>query len=186
MTLPDGRNPWTTHASRVVYDNPWITVREDQVLRPDGAAGIYGVVTMRTATGVVAVTDDDRVVLVGQWRYPLASYSWEIVEGGTDDGEQPHEAAARELREEAGFEAAEWRPLGGPVHLSNCVSAEEGRLFVARGLTAVAADPDGTEELARRLVPVEQALGYVDDGTITDALTVIALLRYARDRSPEA
>jgi 8-oxo-dGTP pyrophosphatase MutT (NUDIX family) len=180
--LPDGPNPWTTQSSRVVYDNPWITVREDAVVRPDGADGIYGVITTRVATGVVAVTDDDRVVLVGQWRYPLRRYSWEIVEGGTDDGETPEQAAARELQEEAGLVADHWEPLGGPVHLSNCFSAEEGRLFVARGLTEVGADPDGTEELARRWVSVDDALARVDDGTITDAMSVVALLRYARRR----
>jgi 8-oxo-dGTP pyrophosphatase MutT (NUDIX family) len=181
--LPSAPNPYTTRASRVVYENPWMRVREDDVVRPDGHDGIYGVVTTRVATGVVALTDDDHVVLVGQWRYPLERYSWEIVEGGTDDGEQPREAAARELREEAGLDAAEWEELGGPVHLSNCISAEEGRLFVARGLTEVGADPDGTEQLQRRVVPVTEALARVDDGTITDAMTVVALLRLARART---
>lgn len=180
--LPDGPDPWTTRGSRVVYANPWITVREDDVVRPDGEDGIYGVITTRVATGVVAVTDDDRVVLVGQWRYPLERYSWEVVEGGTDDGETPEQAAARELQEEAGLVAEHWEPLGGPVHLSNCFSAEEGRLFVARGLREVEATPDGTEELVRRLVPVDDAIALVDDGTITDAMSVVALLRYARRR----
>ena len=182
MTLPEGRNPWTTRASRVVYENPWITVREDDVVRPDGGDGIYGVITTRVATGVVALTDDDHVVLVGQWRYPLERYSWEIVEGGTDDGEAPMDAAARELREEAGFTAEHWEELGAPVHLSNCFSAEEGRLYLARGLVEVGDDPDGTEELARRLVPFDDVVGMVDDGTITDAMTVVAILRVARRR----
>lgn len=180
--LPQGRNPWTTKSSRVVYDNAWITVREDEVVRPDGADGIYGVITTSIATGVVALTDDDHVVLVGQWRYPLEQYSWEIVEGGTGDGEDPLAAAARELREEAGMVADHWEPLGGSVHLSNCFSAEEARLYVARGLHEVGAAPDGDEELARRLVPVDDALAMVDDGTITDAMSVVALLRFARRR----
>lgn len=181
--LPEGANPWTTRSSRVVYANPWITVREDDVVRPDGADGIYGVITTRVATGVVALTDDDRVVLVGQWRYPLEQYSWEIVEGGTDDGESPEQAAARELREEAGLVADHWEELGAPVHLSNCFTTEEGRLYLARGLAEVGADPDGTEELTRRLVPLDDALALVDDGTITDAMTVIALLRTDRRRA---
>lgn len=183
--LPDGPNPWTTRSSRVVYANPWMTVREDDVVRPDGHDGIYGVVTTRVATGVVAVDDHDRVVLVGQWRYPLERYSWEIVEGGTDEGEPPEGAAARELREEAGLVAAHWEPLGGPVHLSNCLSAEEGRLYVATGLTEVGADPDGTEQLQRRWVPVDDAIARVEDGTVTDAMSVIALLRLARRRGAE-
>lgn len=182
-TLPQGRNPWTTTSSRVVYDNPWITVREDGVVRPDGAEGIYGVVTTSVATGVVALTDDDEVVLVGQWRYPLQRYSWEIVEGGTDEGEEPIEAAGRELREEAGLLAGHIEPLGGPVHLSNCFSAEEARLYVARGLHEVGAAPDGNEELTRRVVDFDDALAMVDDGTITDAMSVVALLRCARRRA---
>ncbi len=180
--LPDGPNPWTTRSSRVVYENPWMTVREDDVVRPDGHDGIYGVITTRVATGVVALDDDDRVVLVGQWRYPLERYSWEIVEGGTDDGESPEDAVARELREEAGLVAAHWEPLGGPVHLSNCLSAEEARLYLARGLTEVGADPDGTEQLQRRWVGIDEAIALVEDGTITDAMSVIALLRLARSR----
>lgn len=180
--LPDGRNPWTTLSSRVVYDNAWITVREDEVLRPDGAEGIYGVITTSIATGVVAMTDDDEVVLVGQWRYPLERYSWEIVEGGTEDGEDPLAAAARELAEEAGLAADHWQPLGGPVHLSNCFSSEEARLYLARGLREVGADPDGDEELTRRLVAFDEAISMVEDGTITDAMSVVALLRCARRR----
>ncbi len=180
--LPQGRNPWTTKSSRVVYDNAWITVREDEVVRPDGAEGIYGVITTSIATGVVALTEDDHVVLVGQWRYPLEQYSWEIVEGGTEDGEDPMTAAARELREEAGLVADHWEPLGGPVHLSNCFSAEEARLYLAHGLHEVGSDPDGNEELTRRFVAVDEALAMVDDGTITDAMSVVALLRCARRR----
>lgn len=180
--LPEGRNPWTTRSSRVVYDNAWITVREDEVVRPDGDDGIYGVITTSVAAGVVAMTDDDEVVLIGQWRYPLERYSWEIVEGGTEDSEDPMDAAARELGEEAGLAADHWEPLGGPVHLSNCFSAEEARLYLARGLQEVRADPDGTEELVRRLVPFDEALSMVDDGTITDAMSVVALLRCARRR----
>jgi len=174
------KNPWKTLGTRLVYENPWIRVREDDVIRPDGEPGIYGVVQTRIATGVCAVADDGQIYLIGQWRYPHEEYSWEIVEGGTDDGETPEQAAARELQEEAGLVAEHWEPLGGPVHLSNCFSAEEGRLYLARGLTEVGAAPDGTEELARRWLPVDDALALVDDGTITDAMSVVPLLRYAR------
>lgn len=182
-TLPEGPNPWTTRSSRVVYANPWITVREDQVVRPDGSDGIYGVVTTRIATGVVALTAADEVVLVGQWRYPLGRYSWELPEGGTDDGEDPAHAAARELREETGLVAAHWERLGGPVDLSNCISSEVGHLYLARGLTRGSSDPAGDEELVVRTMPLAEALAAVDDGSITDAMSVIGLLRVARARS---
>lgn len=175
-------NPWRTESSRLVYENPWIRVREDQVITPAGTAGIYGVVEARVATGVVALDEAGRVQLVGQFRYPTNEYSWEIVEGGAEDGEDPALAVRRELREEAGLEAMTWEPLGGPVHLSNCFSAEVAYLYVARGLREVARAPDETEQLELRRVPFGEALEMVDRGEIKDALTIIALLRAARQK----
>lgn len=170
-------NPWKTVSSRVVYENPWIKVREDQVLRPDGQPGIYGVVDTRVATGVVALTPAREVYLVGQWRYPFDAYSWEIVEGGADEGEDPDHAIRRELQEEAGLVAASWRPLGGEVWLSNCFSSEVARLYVAEDLSEVPAAPDGTEELAVMKVPLAEAVRRVTSGEIKDAMSVIALMR---------
>lgn len=175
-------NPWRTLTSREVYANPWISVREDEVVRPDGQPGVYGVVTTRPATGVVALTDDDRVVLVGQYRYTLEEYSWEIVEGGADPGERIEDAIARELQEEAGLTAAHWEPLGAELALSNSVSDERAYLFLATGLTEVADDPEGTEVLQRRIVPLQEAIAMVERGEITDAMSVVALLRVARLR----
>ena len=168
---------WRTLSTRLVYENPWIRVREDQVLRPDGQPGIYGVVEARVATGVVALTPALDVYLVGQWRYPFEAYSWEIVEGGAEDGETPEQAVRRELQEEAGLVADVWRPLGGEVWLSNCFSSEVARLFVAQGLTEVPATPDGTEELAIQRVPLRDAVRRVAAGEIKDAMSVIALTR---------
>ncbi len=178
-----GENPWRTLASRVVYTNPWMTVREDRVVRPDGEEGIYGVIETCAATGVVALTDDDQVYLVGQWRYAFDAYSWEIPEGGAEEGEAPIDAARRELEEEAGVVAEHIEPLGGPFHLTNSLSSETGYLFLARGLKKTATNPDPTEQLAVKTVPFEEALAMVDDGTITDSVTIIALLRAARLRS---
>lgn len=176
------KNPWTTLASKVVYENPWIRVREDAVLRPDGKPGIYGVVETRLATGVVALTPNDEVYLVGQYRYPMGSYSWEIIEGGSDADESALDAAQRELREEAGLVAAHWEPLGPEIHLTNCHSNERGYLFLATGLSEVGATPDGTEELALRKVPLAEALAMVDSGEIADAMSIMALLRLDRAR----
>jgi len=120
------KNPWTTLATRVVYTNPWITVREDKVLRPNGSPGIYGVVETRLATGVLALTPEEDCYLVGQYRYTMHEYSWELIEGGSDPGEDALAAAQRELREEAGLTARDWQPLGGEIHLSNCHSSERG------------------------------------------------------------
>jgi 8-oxo-dGTP pyrophosphatase MutT (NUDIX family) len=176
------QSPWTTVSSRSVYTNDWIRVREDQVIRPSGEPGIYGVVSpVRVATGVVALDESGNVTLVGQYRYPLGCYSWEIPEGGADPGEEPLEGAKRELREEAGLVAKSWRQLGGEVHLSNCFTDEVGYLFVATDLERVPLSPDDTEQLQLRSVPLAEALGEVDSGRITDAMSVIALLRLARE-----
>lgn len=176
------KNPWKTLDTKVVYENPWIRVREDAVVRPDGKPGIYGVVETRLATGVIALTPENEVYLVGQYRYPMDSYSWEIIEGGSDDDESALDAAKRELREEAGLEASHWETLGPEIHLSNCHSNERGYLFLATGLTEVESSPDGTEELVIRKVPLAEALAMVDSGEIADAMSIMALLRLDRAR----
>ncbi len=171
-------NPWQTISSRIVYDNPWITVREDQVLQPDGAPGIYGVVHYKNkAIGVVPVDADGFVYLVGQYRYPLDAYSWEIPEGGCPADEEPLAAAQRELLEETGLEAERWELLA-TAHLSNSVSDEEALIFLATGLTQREAQPDGTEKLEYRRVSTEEALQMVLRGEITDVMSVLGILRY--------
>lgn len=175
--LPTFPNPWKCHSSRVVYENPWITVREDQVTRPDGQPGIYGVVQPRIATGVVAFTPDRQVYLVGQYRYTISRYSWEIIEGGSESHESALQAVQRELEEEAGLRAASWEQLGGEIHLSNCFSSEVAVLFIAWDLTPVTARPEGTEELEIRTVPFATCLELARRGEITDAMTLLAFDR---------
>lgn len=174
-------NPWKTVSSRVVYSNDWLRVREDEVIRPDGQPGIYGVVTPRSvATGVVALNDDDAITLVGQFRYTLDAYSWELPEGGSAPEETPLAAAQRELLEETGLRAGRWEQLGGPVHLSNCLTDEVGYIYLARELTQTEASPEGTEELQVARVPFAEALRRVEAGEITDSMSVIGILRAAR------
>lgn len=174
-------NPWTTLGSRLVYENDWIKLREDKVLRPDGKPGIYSVVSSRVATGVVALTEEGQIYLVGQYRYPTNNYSWEIIEGGANVGESPLEAAKRELREEAGLVAERWDVLGEEVHLSNCFSSEVAMFYVARDLTEVEAEPDATEVLALKKVAAKEAFDMVHSGVIKDAMSIIALGRLERD-----
>jgi 8-oxo-dGTP pyrophosphatase MutT (NUDIX family) len=182
MKLPSATSPWRRLSRRVAYENPWVTVWHDEVTRPDGQPGIYGVVHYANlAVGVVPIDDQDRVVLVGQFRYTLDAYSWEIPEGGVPPDEDLLEGARRELREETGIEAAEWRELGR-IHLSNSISDEAGVVYLATGLTEGPASPDGTEDLEVRRVPFDEALAMTRDGRITDVLSVVALQQVALDR----
>jgi 8-oxo-dGTP pyrophosphatase MutT (NUDIX family) len=177
MAGMDGR--FVRRTRRVAYDNAWITVWHDEVSRPDGSPGIYGVVHFQNlAAGVVALDDQDRVALVGQHRYTMDAYSWEIPEGGVPDGESAQEGARRELREETGVEASTWRELAR-VDLSNSISDERAVLFLATGLTHGEAEADPTEALELRWVPFDEALAMTLDGRITDAMSVVAIQRVA-------
>ena len=175
--------PWVRHSRRIAYENPWIRVYHDEVARPDGSPGIYGLVHMRNAAvGVVAVDADDRVVLVRQYRYALDHDSWEIPEGGVARDEPAIDGARRELREEAGVEAGTWRELCR-VHVSNSITDEVATLYLATDLRVVSQALEASEaDLVVEWVPFGTALDMVLDGRITDALSVIALQRVAIDR----
>ena len=170
----------------VVYENAWITVWHDEVTRPDGSPGIYGVVHFANlAAGVVAIDADDRIALVGQRRYTLDATSWEIPEGGVPTDETPLDGIARELREETGLEATHWRELCR-IDLSNSVTDERAILFVATGLRQGQATPEPTESIELRWVPYAEALAMTMDGRITDAMSVVAIQRLALERQGES
>jgi 8-oxo-dGTP pyrophosphatase MutT (NUDIX family) len=172
-------NPWQTLSSRVVYDNAWIRVRHDEVTRPDGQPGIYGVVQYKNkAIGVLPIDEEGYTYLVGQYRYTLDLYSWEIPEGGCVEGEAPIDAAKRELLEETGLVAYEWKLLG-TAHLSNSVGDETAFFYLATHLALREAQPEGTEKLEMMRVPFAEALRRVREGEITDALSVLAIQHYA-------
>ena len=177
---PPGHDPWRRTGSREVYANPWIRVREDEVVRPDGKPGIYGVVELRhLALGCVPLFADGTTVLVGQHRYTLGAYSWEIPEGGGDPALDPLAEIQRELAEETGLVASSWTPLGR-VHTSNCVTDELGLLWLAEDLVEGPQDPDDTEVLRTWRLPLAEAVELAADGRLTDSLTVAGLLRTAR------
>jgi 8-oxo-dGTP pyrophosphatase MutT (NUDIX family) len=175
------RNPWTRVSATVVYENPWIRVEDHAVIDPGGRPGQYGKVCFKTrAIAVLPIDDAGWTVLVGQYRYTLDEYSWELPMGGAGPDETPQQAGARELREETGLVARDWRELMR-LHTSNSVTDEVAWVFLARGLTQGRSAPESTEDLAVARVPFAEAHARVLRGEITDALSVAAILRVASD-----
>jgi 8-oxo-dGTP pyrophosphatase MutT (NUDIX family) len=175
------KNPWTTLSGEVKYDNPWINVTEYQVINPGGGRGIYGKVHFKNkAIGIVALDADMNTWLVGQFRYTLNEWSWEIPEGGGPFHQSPLEAAKRELQEETGLTAAKWSQILR-LHTSNSVTDEEGFIFLAEDLTIGVTQLEETEaDMKVWKLSLNDALQMVADGEITDSLSVMGLLMTAR------
>jgi 8-oxo-dGTP pyrophosphatase MutT (NUDIX family) len=177
--VPEKRGEWTVLDSTVLYSNPWITVREDRVIQPDEQEGTFGVVEMTPGVSVLPVADDGTVYLVRVYRYTLDRHCLEALAGGIEDGEDPQEAARRELREEAGIEASELIDLGCVDQLTEVVVSPD-RLYLARGLSFREPDREETEEIKRVAVPLHQAVEWAYDGTITHAASVVLIFKAAR------
>jgi ADP-ribose pyrophosphatase len=170
-------NTWTTLSSKLEFETPWISVIKHDVLNPAGKPGIYGVVKFKNlAIGVLPLDNDRNTWLVGQWRYPLSQYSWEIPEGGGALSVDPIESARRELKEETGLVAGKYTSLG-TIHTSNSVCDEIGYLFLAQDLTMTEAAPEETEDLQIKKVSFDEAYQMVMDGQITDSLSIAAILK---------
>jgi 8-oxo-dGTP pyrophosphatase MutT (NUDIX family) len=169
------RGPWSVVSSREEYDNRWIRVTHHDVITPAGGAGIYGTVHFKNkAIGIVPVDAEEHTFLVGQYRFPLDEYSWEIPEGGGALDADFLESAKRELQEETGLRAGRWQKLV-ESDLSNSVSDESAIAFLAWQLEQGRSAPEPTEELEVRRVPLVEAFRMVRSGEIRDALSVMAL-----------
>ncbi len=172
------QNPWKTISGKLVYDNPWINLTEYQVITPAGTPGIYGKVHFKNiAIGVIAIDKEGDTYLVGQYRFPLNEYSWEIPEGGCPEGTDYLASAKRELKEETGLEAKNWTELLR-MHVSNSVSDELAVVYVAQDLIAGEAEPEDTEKLTIKKLPFETVLQWVMEGKITDSISVAAILKW--------
>lgn len=178
-------NPWKTLKTTVGYENPWIRLDHNEVLNPAGNPGVYGIVHFKNhAIGIVPIDEEGYTWLVGQYRYALGSYEWEIPEGGCPVGTDPLATAQRELKEETGLVASEWTQIMD-FHLSNSVTDEYGVAYLAKGLTQEAAEPEETEDLSVRRLPLAEAIQMTLDGRIKDALSIMALQRVALQRGIE-
>ncbi len=173
----DDANPWVVRVVTQPFENDWFRVDAHDVIHPGGAEGVYSVIRIRRlAVGVLPIDADGCVHLVGQWRFPLARYSWEMPEGGAEPGEDARACAVRELAEETGLSAQSLTPIL-EMDMSNSLTDERAVIFLAYGLAAGQARPEPTEVLKRRRAPFQEALQRAVDGRIRDSMTVAALLR---------
>lgn len=171
------QNPWQTLQSNITYDNTWITVTEHQVIHPSGNSGIYGTVHFKNkALGIIPLDEHLNTYLVGQYRYPLREYSWEIPMGGGKLDIDILTSAQRELKEETGLIAAKWTNIAR-IHTSNSVTDEEGFIFLAEELTQAETEFEETEQLQIKKLPLAEALIMVMRNEITDAISVAGLLK---------
>jgi 8-oxo-dGTP pyrophosphatase MutT (NUDIX family) len=174
------KNPWITKSKKKVYENPWIRLEEHEVVIPSGKDGIYGKVFFKNkALGIIPLDNEGNTWLVGQFRYTLDEYSWEIPMGGGPVGMDVLESAKRELKEETGLIAKKWENIMR-IHTSNSVTDEEGFIFLAEDLTEGETEFEDTEQLEILKLPLTEAIQKVMSGEITDAISIAGLLKVAR------
>jgi ADP-ribose pyrophosphatase len=171
--------PWEQKSTRQIYQNKWISLREDLVELPDGRTTIYGVISCSECVGVLPFLDPNTVLMIKQYRYVTKQVTWEMPTGGMHPGESRQEAAQRELSEEIGYRAGKLTWLS-TLHTSKSVVDETAHLFLGEDLVKVELPPDDTEFIEVRPFPFEVVLQMVLRGDITDSMTIIGVLHAAR------
>lgn len=171
-------NPWKTLREEIRYENDWIRIEHHDVIKPNGEPGIYGKVHFKnTAIAVLPIDREGYTYLDGQYRYTIHAYSWELPEGGCLN-ESPLEAAKRELKEETGLIAEKWTFLG-EQYLSNSVTDEKSMMYLAENLSMKESEPESTEILQIKKIPVQEAIEMALNGEIKDVLSAATLMTYA-------
>jgi ADP-ribose pyrophosphatase len=174
--------PWKTLSTKMVYENPWMRLREDVAELPNGRTTIYGVVVFGDCVGVLPFVDKDNVLLVRQYRYVQdEAHRWEMPTGGVNEGETLEQAAQRELAEEGGYQAGRLIHISS-YYTSKCICDETAHLYIGEELTPAEAQPDDTEFLQRRVFAFDEALRMVLEGKIMDSMSVVGILLAARRR----
>ena len=175
--LPTTANPWKPQTSKKIYENPWLSLHEDEVINPGGGLSHYGKINFKNiAIGIIPLDNSNNTWLVGQYRYATDCYSWEIPMGGGALDINPLESAKRELKEETGLIANDWQQLMR-LHTSNSVTDERGLVYVARELTQAETEFEETEDLLIQQLPFKEAVERVLNGEITDAISIAGLLK---------
>lgn len=173
-------NPWITKNTTEIYQNPWIRVEKHDIINPAGKDGIYGTVHFKNkAIAIIPIDKEGNTWLVGQFRYPLNQYSWEVPMGGGPIGKDILESAKRELKEETGLIAEKWTEIMR-IHTSNSVTDEEGIVYLAEDLTQGETEFEETEVLQIRKLPFSEVLEMVMNGSITDGISISGILKTAR------
>ncbi len=173
----ENKNPWIVKSKKIVYDNAWVQIQHHEVINPSGGDGIYGVVHLKNyAIGIIPIDENGYTWLVGQYRYPLDVYSWELPEGGGPLEDDPLESAKRELREEVGITANKWTKIMD-IHTSNSITDELGFVYVAQDLTFGETEHEEVEEIVIRKVHFNELVDMIMNGQITDSITIASVLK---------
>lgn len=170
------KNPWKTKSSKKIYQNEWISFIIDQVVRPDGKRGIYSYVSKLPGVVIIPLTKNNELYFVGQWRYPIKKYSWELPMGTLEKGEQPLQTAKREFLEEANLTAKKWHKIGS-AYFANGSLDQIAYLYLARGLSSKRGQPDGCEKLTIKKFNLTQIEKMIKTGKIHDAMTIVAFYK---------
>ena len=175
--IDESKNPWTLLKSQPIYENPWIKIRHDDVIHPNGVAGVFGIIEVKqTSVGVIPVDDDGYTYLVGQYRYPNENWFWEIPMGGVPHGESLEAGALRELEEETGLKAGRLQHIH-KLHSLISISNSINETFLAFDLSLGQTKFDDAEQLKVKKILLKDAIKMAEQGEICDAISVAGLLR---------
>lgn len=175
VVLEDEESPWKTISSKKIYENKWMGLKEDKVIMPNGKEGIYAYISSKNGAAAVILNEKNEIYLVGQYRYAVDEYSWEIISGAVEKGEDYLTTVKREIEEEAGVTAKKFDLLHGDLQLSNSYTSDRGAIFLARDIEQNESHPESTEKLQIKKVPLDEAIRLICEGKIKDDYTITGI-----------